>query len=983
MAALTYDGQSFMIDGRRIWLVAGSVEYTRCPREAWRERIAAARNAGLNTITTSVVWARHEGRAGQFDFTGDNDLRHFVNLVAEAGLYLVLRMGPYQGNGWDLGGLPAWLLGNANITLRTTNQPFLECCSRFIGAVARQVADLQATGGDADDAKKAGPIVLVQSESGWTCGHDQLAHGYLGELNRYLRESGFEVPFVNANNLWQGVEGEIDGWVGTGPLLANLRQLNMVRPSQPRFVAEYRLGSRATWGRPTAKPPRTDEVQRGLLEILAAGGQYSVEPFFGGTNFGFSAGRLGDGPDSFAITNDDRGAPLDEAGQPRETYHALRRVSMFASRFGRLLSHLDSKRHAVTLVPPRAGDGERRAKGGKAAAHVGYDGPVIVHASGSQGHVVFIFAPEPGVADHTRDAVDLLLPDGTTLPVFLGDQPVAWVLLDTRIVGRSQLDYCNLSCVAIAGRVLVICGPAGSDARLSINGAELQAHVPEGDEPLLIDHEGVILCLTPDTLLPQLHIGDDAVYMGIDGLTHDGQPIVPAWGAKYRKVHTEATWQTISAEEAPKVVVKIPPPPPVYVRGRRKLPPPPKIVKIKGKNTLVPPPEPTTQIVIGKPTGFVVPHTKPIGKVTIAHWLCAAQDAYIDGTGPRFASIAGPAELGKLGAASGYGWYRITLKNPSAGTVLLAAPHAGDRLAFFEDGKRIAHIGRGPGTEPTAKLRLHKGEQTLVVLAENLGRFAEGSQLGEFKGIFGHLWGVEPLRTSKGEVHEAEPIDVLGFKAPLWNVSPGDVTESRRLRWAVPGKHKGGLLIRLNPHGHRGLILLNAKPFRFFDPSGPDTLFIEPAQLSKGKNTLELALLGGGAAALRDLAEAVEFLDCEDNLTAKAEWSFAKWEQPAASAFHTEHKRGHEPRWWKATFPLAHAADLTLDTDGLSKGQAYVNGKHLGRYFTQTEAGQKVGPQTELFVPAAWLHAGKDNEVVIFDEHGFSPAKVRLSGIKA
>ena len=980
MAALTYDGQSFMIDGRRIWLVAGSLEYTRCPRESWRDRIAAARHAGLNTITTSVVWARHEPRAGQFDFSGDNDLRHFVELVGQAGMYVVLRMGPYQGRGWDLGGLPSWLLGNANATLRSANGPFLESCSRFIGAVARQVAELQATGGDPDEGKKPGPIVLVQSESAWTCGHDQLAHGYLGELNRYLRESGFEVPFVNANNLWHGVEGEIDGWIGAGPLLSSLRQLNVVRPSQPRFVAEYRLGERGAWGRALPKAVRSDEVQRGLLEILAAGGQYSVEPFFGGTNFGFSAGRLGDSPSAFAITSDDRWAPLDETGKPGSTFQGLRRVSLFASRFGRLLSHLDSKRHAATLVPPRAGDGERRAKGGAAAAHVGYDGPVLVHTSGTQGHAVFIFAPEPSAADHSHDAIDLLLPDGTTLPVYLGTQPVGWVLLDTRLVGRSQLDYCNLSCVAIAGRVLVACGPAGTPARLSINGAELQATVPEGDEPLLIDHEGVILCITPDHVLPSLFVGDDAVFMGVDGMSHDGQPIVGHWGAKYRKVSAEAAWQTVVAEEAPKVVVKIAPPPVPLVRGRRKPPPPPKPVKGKGKHTPVVP-EPTTQIVIGKPTAVVVPHHKGVGRVAIGSWLCAAQDAYLDGTGPRFAAVNGPAELGKMGAASGYGWYRLTLKNGSAGTVLVAAPHAGDRLTFFEEGKRLALIGRGPGAETTAKVRLHKGEQTLVVLAENLGRFAEGVQLGEHKGLFGHLWSVEPLRSGKGEVHEAEPLDVLAFKAPLWNVAPGDATESKRLRWSVPGRHKGGLLVRLNPHGHRGLVLLNGQPIRYFDASGPDTIFLEPAQLSKGKATLELALLGGGNSALRDMAEAIEFLDCDESLTAKAEWSFAKWEQPPASAFHTEHKRGHEPRWWKATFPLAHAADLWLDTDGLSKGQAYVNGKHLGRYFTQTDSGQRVGPQTSLYVPSAWLHAGKDNEVVLFDEHGFAPAKVRLSGV--
>ena len=37
-----------------------------------------------------------------------------------------------------------------------------------------------------------------------------------------------------------------------------------------------------------------------------------------------------------------------------------------------------------------------------------------------------------------------------------------------------------------------------------------------------------------------------------------------------------------------------------------------------------------------------------------------------------------------------------------------------------------------------------------------------------------------------------------------------------------------------------------------------------------------------------------------------------------------------------------------------------------------------VGPQTRLYVPPSWLKPDGDNEIMLFDEHGFDPSRVRL-----
>ena len=57
MPSVTYDGRSFMLDSRRIWLVSGSIAFARMPRELWRDRIHAAkvaRSAGENSSWSAV-----------------------------------------------------------------------------------------------------------------------------------------------------------------------------------------------------------------------------------------------------------------------------------------------------------------------------------------------------------------------------------------------------------------------------------------------------------------------------------------------------------------------------------------------------------------------------------------------------------------------------------------------------------------------------------------------------------------------------------------------------------------------------------------------------------------------------------------------------------------------------------------------------------------------------------------------------------------
>lgn len=67
------------------------------------------------------------------------------------------------------------------------------------------------------------------------------------------------------------------------------------------------------------------------------------------------------------------------------------------------------------------------------------------------------------------------------------------------------------------------------------------------------------------------------------------------------------------------------------------------------------------------------------------------------------------------------------------------------------------------------------------------------------------------------------------------------------------------------------------------------------------------------------------------------------------------------PTFHRGTFEVADPADAFLHLDGWTKGNAWVNGFALGRYWSR-------GPQQSLYVPAPVLRAGT-NEIVVLELH--------------
>ncbi|MBL0928333.1 MAG: beta-galactosidase [Phycisphaerales bacterium] len=971
MASITTDGQGFSIDGRRVHLVSGSVHYARIPRGLWESRLRAARQAGLNCIDIPVVWALHEPRPKHFDFKDQNDLAAFLRLASELRLYTVVRLGPFVGDAYDLGGIPPWVAAGlasaatvpttvaaaANhpisstgpaARLRSGDPEFLREASGFISAVCDQIEGYQVTARRKKSIPIPGTLIAVQAEHRWFCGHELAAEIYLHELARFIREGGITVPILNKNNLFQPVEGQIDAWSGAGHLHAVMRQLRHLKPAQPRLAWGVTTADRPTWGHPDA-PASPRAAMRAIGEVLAAGGQFNLSPFAAGTNLGFLAGRLEHAPDAFSTASFCPTAPLGEAGQRGPHYHAVKRIATFARSFDRLLTNLHPDYQPASIALDPADAVSAIAAHGHAARHAqGLSGLSAafsaVHTTGTQGSAVFVFAPANAPDDPKAPPLltAVTLPDGSTLPVDLTDQSVAWLLLGAHLVGRSTLDYSSLSAFTLVGKTLVVFGRAGQRGLLSINGSGFEVTVPaaDADNPLIEEHEGITLVVCNTRQIDAAYATETNVYLGVLGLDDHDHAIPHPDFPHHLRIDGEGRRHTIDP----------------HGKHARK-------------------------------------NARPRGKITLDDWAVAHLDDYLEGSSDRYARIDKPAALDALGAPYGYGWFRIRIKSPAARKPKAGFFHAADRLHVYADGHFLETLGFGPGAEsnPVLSLPLAKGETTLVVLADNLGRYSEGNNLGELKGLFGHLFEAEPLKPGAPRLEVEDPLDPLTQRRPTFGLQAGDLTDPRRITWKLAHRRKSPVVMVVDPldpaalAGCTAVVLHHGKIIHVLAPGGGDRVVLAD---EKGIPSVQVAVVGDPDAIERAfvaLKPATHFFDCTDSLTDKAEWAFAKWEPPAKSRFEplakgrSSHRAG--PRWYRARFALPAAeGPLALHAAGLSKGQIFLNGHNLCRYFAATRTRKAVPPQLDYYLPEPFLHTGPDaaNELLIFDEHGAAPDSVTI-----
>ncbi|GLQ94318.1 beta-galactosidase [Dyella acidisoli] len=310
--------KQFLLDGAPFQIRSGEMHPSRIPAEYWEHRIHMAKAMGLNTIAVYLMWNYFESEPGEFDFTTERrDFVRFIKLCQREGMWVYLRPGPYVCAEWDLGGLPAYLLRDPSIRVRTKDDArYMQAVQRYMDAVAPKIAPLMANRG--------GPILMMQIENEYASFGNDLQ--YLLRLRSMWQAHGIEGPFSISDGLSEiqkthtYVPGAALGLDGDTDFAA----AQIIAGEAPVWVGEGYPGWLTHWGDLTFQ---TGNYLPTLRKLMAEGRSFNMYVVHGGTNFGFTAGA--NARNDYAnfepvITSYDYGAPINERGEPTPNYHAFR-----------------------------------------------------------------------------------------------------------------------------------------------------------------------------------------------------------------------------------------------------------------------------------------------------------------------------------------------------------------------------------------------------------------------------------------------------------------------------------------------------------------------------------------------------------------------------------------------------------------------------------------------------------------------------------
>ena len=173
------------LDGKPWLPVMGEFHFSRYPRAQWEEEILKMKAAGVNIVATYVIWIHHEEIEGQFDWTGQRDLRAFTAALRKArhvcaGAHRA--MGSRRGAQRGLSGLG----DEAEPDPRQRSGLSRVECGPGTGRLREQLRGLLW--------KDGGPVIGIQLENEYSQRGPGAGEEHILELKKIAIESGLDVP---------------------------------------------------------------------------------------------------------------------------------------------------------------------------------------------------------------------------------------------------------------------------------------------------------------------------------------------------------------------------------------------------------------------------------------------------------------------------------------------------------------------------------------------------------------------------------------------------------------------------------------------------------------------------------------------------------------------------------------------------------------------------------------------------------------------
>lgn len=199
---VTFDKNSLIVDGKRVFIRSGAFHYFRTPGvELALDRFSKIKAAGYNTVDIYFNWGYHSQSEGEYDFSGIKDVRKVLQAVHDCGLFVIARPGPFINAEINAGGLPFWLLTNKDVIPR--NRKGIEYCyspeyMKFVTQWYDQIIPI---------ITEFDNIILFQIENEYAS--DTMDEGYMKELYQMARERGITCPIFHNDSYNAGLWADV------------------------------------------------------------------------------------------------------------------------------------------------------------------------------------------------------------------------------------------------------------------------------------------------------------------------------------------------------------------------------------------------------------------------------------------------------------------------------------------------------------------------------------------------------------------------------------------------------------------------------------------------------------------------------------------------------------------------------------------------------------------------------------------------------
>ena len=343
---LVINNQYMTIGGKPVIPVMGEMHFSRCPREQWEDVILKMKANGINIISFYVLWIHHEEIEGQFDWSGNKDVRSFVKLCQKHNMLVYPRIGPWAHGEVRNGGTPDWILKKKFIEDRSNDPVYQSYVERYIEQLADQMHGLMY--------KDGGPIIGVQLENEYSRGVEHILW-----LKKTVQKYGIDVPLYSVTG-WDNAsvpEDEVIPFWGAypeAPWNSDLEKITK-NPSfefdtdrgnarnYPFFTCELGVGNQITQHR----RPVFNKFD-GLAIVTAKIGSGSNMPgyylFAGGSNPVGILSSMEENRDETGYWNTypkisyDFQAAVKETGELAPSYNQVKKMHYFLNEFGEILA---------------------------------------------------------------------------------------------------------------------------------------------------------------------------------------------------------------------------------------------------------------------------------------------------------------------------------------------------------------------------------------------------------------------------------------------------------------------------------------------------------------------------------------------------------------------------------------------------------------------------------------------------------------------